>query len=129
MPRSIVQKVMEERLAVLTQNAATDTVQGQVHPAAERQECDVLTLMAQGDEVFGVLYVDNLIANSFQDEDFQFLVAFRGLAAVAIGNSRYAERLRREENVRANFERYFAPNVAAETLAHQQAVRLGERRP
>jgi adenylate cyclase len=32
--------------------------------------------------------------------------------------------------VRANFERYFAPNVAAEIARHQQAVRLGgERRP
>ena len=83
----------------------------------------MLTLMAQGDEVRRALRGQPAIANSFQDEDLQFLVAFLGLAAVAIGNSRYAERLRREENVRANFERYFAPNVAAE--AHFQAPGRG----
>jgi adenylate cyclase len=131
-PRSIVQKVMDERLAVLTQNAATDTrFKGKSILQQSVRSAMCSPLMAQGDEVLGVLYVDNLaIANSFQDEDLQFLVAFSGLAAMAIGNSRYAERLRREENVRANFERYFAPNVAAEIARHQQAIALGgERRP
>ncbi len=131
-PRSIVQKVMDERLAVLTQNAATDTrFKGKSILVQSVRSAMCSPLMAQGDEVLGVLYVDNLaIANSFGDDDLQFLVAFSGLAAVAIGNSRYAERLRREETVRANFERYFAPNVAAEIARHQQAVRLGgERRP
>ncbi|MGH7631485.1 MAG: adenylate/guanylate cyclase domain-containing protein [Gemmatimonadales bacterium] len=131
-PRSIVQKVMDERLAVLTQNAATDTrFKGKSILVQSVRSAMCSPLMAEGDEVLGVLYVDNLaIANSFGDDDLQFLVAFSGLAAVAIGNSRYAERLRREETVRANFERYFAPNVAAEIARHQQAVRLGgERRP
>ncbi len=131
-PRSIVQKVMEERLAVLTQNAATDTrFKGKSIFQQSVRSAMCSPLMAEGDEVLGVLYVDNLaIANSFGDEDLQFLVAFSGLAAVAIGNSRYAERLRRQETVRANFERYFAPNVAAEIARHEQAVHLGgERRP
>ncbi|MGH7516298.1 MAG: adenylate/guanylate cyclase domain-containing protein [Gemmatimonadales bacterium] len=131
-PRSIVQKVMDERLAVLTQNAATDTrFKGKSILQQSVRSAMCSPLMAEGDEVLGVLYVDNLaIANSFGDEDLQFLVAFSGLAAVAIRTSRYAERLRREENVRANFERYFAPNVAAEIARHQQAILLGgERRP
>jgi adenylate cyclase len=131
-PRSIVQKVMDERLAVLTQNAATDTrFKGKSILQQSVRSAMCSPLMAEGDEVLGVLYVDNLaIANSFADEDLQFLVAFSGLAAVAIRNSRYADRLRREETVRANFERYFAPNVAAEIARHQQAIRLGgERRP
>jgi adenylate cyclase len=131
-PRSIVQKVMDERLAVLTQNAATDTrFKGKSILQQSVRGAMCSPLMADGDEVLGVLYVDNLaIANSFSDDDLQFLVAFSGLAAVAIRNSRYAERLRREETVRANFERYFAPNVAAEIARHQQAIRLGgDRRP
>ncbi|HEX2449624.1 MAG TPA: adenylate/guanylate cyclase domain-containing protein [Gemmatimonadales bacterium] len=131
-PRSIVQKVVDERLAVLTQNAATDTrFKGKSILQQSVRSAMCSPLMAQGDEVLGVLYVDNLaMANSFADDDLQFLVAFSGLAAVAIGNSRYADRLQREETVRANFERYFAPNVAAEIARHQQAIRLGgDRRP
>ena len=131
-PRSIVQKVMDERLAVLTQNASTDTrFKGKSILQQSVRSAMCSPLMAEGDEVLGVLYVDNLaIANSFSDDDLQFLVAFSGLAAMAIRNSRYADRLRLEETVRANFERYFAPNVAAEIARHQQAIRLGgERRP
>ncbi|HET8622140.1 MAG TPA: adenylate/guanylate cyclase domain-containing protein [Gemmatimonadales bacterium] len=131
-PRSIVRKVVEERLAVLTQNAATDTrFKGKSILQQSVRSAMCSPLMAQGDEVIGVLYVDNLaMANSFDDDDLQFLVAFSGLAAVAIGNSRYADRLQRQEMVRANFERYFAPNVAAEIARHEQEVRLGgDRRP
>jgi adenylate cyclase len=88
-------------------------------------------LMAEGDRVLGLLYVDNLTsANSFSDEDLQFLVAFSGLAAVGIRNSLYAVQLQREAMVRSNFERYFAPNVAAEIVQQNEAVKLGgERRP
>jgi adenylate cyclase len=87
--------------------------------------------MADAERVLGVLYVDNLTAaNSFSDEDLQFLVAFSGLAAVAIKTSHYAEQVRREAMVRSNFERYFAPNVAATIAQQQAAIRLGgEKRP
>src|SRR5690606_16087006 len=64
------------------------------------------------------------------DEDLQFLVAFSGLAAIGIRNTRYAEQLQQEAMVRSNFERYFAPNVAAAIVQQREAVRLGgERRP
>ena len=40
-------------------------------------------LMASADRVLGLLYVDNLTtANTFSDEDLQFLVAFSGFAAI-----------------------------------------------
>jgi len=87
--------------------------------------------MASADRVLGLLYVDNLTTTKgFTDEDLQFLVAFSGLAAIGIKNSRYAEQIRREARVRSNFERYFAPNVAAE-IAQQDATSRpgGERRP
>jgi adenylate cyclase len=88
-------------------------------------------LMASSDRVLGLLYVDNLTTpDSFTDEDLQFLVAFSGLAALGIKNSRYAEQIRREAMVRSNFERYFAPNVAAEIAQQESATPLGgDRRP
>jgi len=77
------------------------------------------------------LYVDSVTAaNSFSDEDLQFLVAFSGLVAIGIRNSRYADQVRHEALVRSNFERYFAPNVAAEIAQQDTIVPLGgERRP
>jgi adenylate cyclase len=76
-----------------------------------------------------VLYVDNVTAtNLFSDEDLQFLVAFSGIAALSIASSRSAEQLRREALVRSNFERYFAPNVAAEIAGSKDSLAPGGER-
>ena len=131
-PKSIAQKVVDERVAVLSHDAAADTrFQGQSIALQSVRSAMCSPLMAEGDRVLGLLYVDNLTsANSFSDEDLQFLVAFSGLAAVGIRNSLYAVQLQREAMVRSNFERYFAPNVAAEIVQQNEAVKLGgERRP
>jgi len=131
-PRSIAEKVIAERVAVLSHDASTDSrFRGHSIVMHGVRSAMCSPLMAAGDEVLGLLYVDNLTsANSFSDEDLQFLVAFSGLTAIGIRNSRYADELRRETMVRSNFERYFAPNVAAEIAQQQGAVRLGgDRRP
>src|SRR5690606_3612545 len=131
-PRSIAQKVVDERVAVLSHDAAADDrFQGHSIALQSVRSAMCSPLMAEGDRVLGLLYVDNLTSpNSFSDEDLQFLVAFSGLAAIGIRNTRYAEQLQQEAMVRSNFERYFAPNVAAEIVQQREAVRLGgERRP
>src|SRR5215216_4410884 len=88
-------------------------------------------LVGREERVLGVLYVDNLTTtHRFTDADLEFLVAFAGIAAVAIENSQLAERSRREALVRANFERYFAPSLAARIAASPDALTLGgEKRP
>jgi adenylate cyclase len=131
-PRSIVDKVVEERVAVVSHNAAADErFKGRsiVQQSVRSAMCS--PLLDARDQILGLLYVDNLSApGSFSDEDLQFLVAFSGLAALGIKNSRFAEQSRREALVRSNFERYFAPNVAADIAQQDGAVRLGgERRP
>src|SRR5438445_564775 len=88
-------------------------------------------LMGTDQQVLGILYVDNLTAtHSFADEDLEFLIAFGSLAAVGIENSRRSERLRREALVLSNFQRYFAPNLAAQIAQQEGAVQLGgQKRP
>jgi adenylate cyclase len=131
-PRSIVDKVMQERVAVVSDNTRTDSrFKGHSIVTQSVRSAMCSPLMASGDRILGLLYVDSVTAaNSFTDEDLQFLVAFSGLAAIGIRNSRYAEQIRREALVRSNFERYFAPNIAAEIAQQDSAVPLGgERRP
>jgi adenylate cyclase len=129
-PRSIADKVREERVAVLTHNAGADArFQGQSIVVQQVQSAICSPLMASSDELLGVLYVDNVTAtNLFSDEDLQFLVAFSGIAAIAIASSRSAERLRHESQVRSNFERYFAPNIAAEIANSEGALAPGGER-
>ena len=88
-PRSIADKVMQERVAVVSQNAPADSrFRGQSILLQSVRSAMCSPLMASADRVLGLLYVDNLTAtNTFTDEDLQFLVAFSGLAAIGIKNS------------------------------------------
>ena len=80
-------------------------------------------------EVLGVLYVDHRsLTHRYTDEDLGVLIAFAGIAGVAIENSRFAERIRREALVRSNFERFFAPSLAERIAALPGAARLGGER-
>jgi adenylate cyclase len=131
-PRSIVDKVVEERVAVVSHNAPADArFKGRSIVTQSVRSAMCSPLLDARDQILGLLYVDNLSApGSFSDEDLQFLVAFSGLAALGIKNSRFAEQGRRDALVRSNFERYFAPNVAADIAQQDGAIRLGgERRP
>ncbi|MGH7509312.1 MAG: adenylate/guanylate cyclase domain-containing protein [Gemmatimonadales bacterium] len=131
-PRSIAEKVIQERVAVVSDNTAADSrFKGQSIVMQSVRSAMCSPLMAAGDRVLGLLYVDSITAaNSFSDEDLQFLVAFSGLVAIGIRNSSYAEQVKREALVRSNFERYFAPNIAAEIAQQEAVVPLGgDRRP
>ncbi len=131
-PRSIAQKAVQERIAILTDNATADTrFQGKSVLMQSVRSAMCTPLMASADEVLGILYVDSLTATAaFSDEDLQFLIGFSGIAAATLYRLRDAERRRREAVVRSNFERYFAPNVAAQIAQEQEGVRPGgDKRP
>jgi adenylate cyclase len=83
-------------------------------------------LMASEGSVLGLIYVDNMTAtNSFGDEDLEFLMAFSGIAAVAIENSQLSDQLAREAVVLSNFQRYFAPNIVEQIAGQEGMVQLG----
>jgi adenylate cyclase len=131
-PRSIANKAVEERIAVLTQDAASDArFKGRSIVIQQVRSAMCSPLMASADQVLGVLYVDNLAdAHAFSDEDLRFLVAFSGIAAIAIKNSQFAERIQQEALIRSNLERFLAPHVAAEISRQPGAARLGgDKRP
>ncbi|MGH7753766.1 MAG: FHA domain-containing protein, partial [Gemmatimonadales bacterium] len=126
-PRSIAAKAVNDRVAILSDNAAADErFKGKSILMQSVRSAMCTPLMASDQRVLGVLYVDNLTAtHSFSDEDLEFLIAFGGITAVAIENSQLSERIRRETMVLSNFQRYFAPNVAAQIAQQVDAVKLG----
>ncbi len=131
-PQSIARKAVEERVAILSDNAAADErFKGKSILIQSVRSAMCTPLMGTDQQVLGILYVDNLTAtHSFADEDLEFLIAFGSLAAVGIENSRRSERLRREALVLSNFQRYFAPNLASQIAQQEGAVQLGgQKRP
>ncbi len=131
-PQSIARKAVEERVAILSDNAAADErFKGKSILIQSVRSAMCTPLMGSDSKVLGILYVDNLTAtHSFADEDLEFIIAFGGLTAVAIENSQLSERIRREALVRSNFERYFSPNIAQVIAQQQDAGRLpSDKRP
>lgn len=126
-PQSIARRVVAERLAILTGNALDDErFTGESILLQSIRSAMGAPLLGLDGAVLGLIYVDNLTAtDSFDDDDLEFLVAFAGLAAVAIENSRLNARVRREAVTLSNFQRYFAPELAREITERRDAVRLG----
>ncbi len=126
-PRSIAQRCVDERLAILTDNAAADErFKGQSILMQSVRSAMSAPLMASEGSVLGLIYVDNMTAtNSFGDEDLEFLMAFSGIAAVAIENSQLSDQLAREAVVLSNFQRYFAPNIVEQIAGQEGMVQLG----
>ncbi len=131
-PRSIAQRAVTDRVPILTENAEADERFRSGSVILQRVRAAISTpLLASRDRVLGVLYVDTLTATRpFEDEEAAMLFAFGGLAAVSLGKLAYAEENRREAQIRANFERFFAPEVAARIAREPTAIQLaGDRRP
>jgi adenylate cyclase len=131
-PKSIVGQVVNERVAILTDNAAEDErFKGKSIMLQSVRSAMGAPLMSSDGTVLGLIYVDNLTStHAFTDEDLEFLIAFSGVAAVAIENGQLGDRLRREAMVLSNFQRYFAPDLAKQIAEHSEEVKLGgEKRP
>ena len=126
-PRSIAQRCVDERLAILTDNAAADErFKGQSIVMQSVRSAMSAPLMGSEGSVLGLIYVDNMTAtNSFGDEDLEFLIAFSGIAAVAIENSQLTNKLAREAVVLSNFQRYFAPDLVDQISSAEGMVQLG----
>jgi adenylate cyclase len=131
-PQSIARKAVDDRVAILSDNAAADDrFKGKSILIQSVRSAMCTPLLASDQKPLGILYVDNQTAmQAFTDEDLEFLMAFGGLAAVAIENSQLSERIRKEAMKLSNFQRYFAPNVAAQIAQSEGAVELGgDKRP
>jgi adenylate cyclase len=126
-PRSIARKAIEERVAVLIENAPDDSrfAGGSVFLQSVKSAL-CAPLLGRLGTVLGLIYLDNQAAtHSFTDEDLSFLTAFAGIVAVAIENSQLTERVRREAVVLSNFQRYFAPDLARQIAGAEGEVQLG----
>jgi adenylate cyclase len=131
-PQSIARKAVSERVAILTDNAAEDQrFKGKSILLQSVRSAMGAPLMSSNGNVLGLIYVDNLTAtHAFNDEDLEFLIAFSGVASVAMENSQLSDRIRREALVLSNFQRYFSPDLAKQIADHGEEVKLGgSKRP
>lgn len=131
-PQSIARTALNDKVAILSDNAGEDSRFGGQSILMQQIRSAICVPLIGGEEkALGILYVDNVTAtHRFSDDDFEFCIAFAGIAAVAIENSEYALRIQRELLTRSNFERFFTPQLAKRIAESSETIRLGgEKRP
>lgn len=125
-PQSIARTAVDEKVAVLSDDAGEDQrFTGASVLLQKVRSAMCVPLIGSEDRALGVLYVDNFSLKRFNESDLDFLIAFSGIAAVALENGQFAERIRREALARSNFERFFTPHLAARIASSPDAVKLG----
>ena len=126
-PQSIARAVYGGRQAIVSEDAGGDArFAGQSIVLQQVRSAMCAPLVGSEGRALGVVYVDCLFTrHRFTEDDLGFLIAFGGIAAVAIENSQFSERIRKEALARSNFERFFTPGLAARIAASPDAVKLG----
>lgn len=125
--RTITRKVMQERVALLSQDAAADEqfagVESIVSQGVRSTIC--APLVAESG-VHGAIYADRLDPfASFTPDDLELISAVASQTAVAVENVRAHERLAREEVARANYGRFLPEYVVRQMLENPESFKLG----
>jgi adenylate cyclase len=125
--RTITRKVMQDRVALLSQDAAADEqfagVESIVSQGVRSTIC--APLVAESG-VHGAIYADRLDPfASFTPDDLELISAVASQTAVAVENVRAHERLAREEVARANYGRFLPEYVVRQMLENPESFKLG----
>ena len=117
--RTIVTKVMRERVAMLADDARYDSRldgAGSIQAMVNIRSFMCAPLWNRN-EVIGVLYADNPKQKRFTAEDLDVFAALANYAAVAIEQARIGEQLQKETQKRERLQRYHSPAVVNKILA------------
>lgn len=125
--RTITRRVMRDRVALLSQDAAADErlrgVESIVSQGVRSTICAPL-VVERG--VHGALYADRLDPFAvFTRDDLELISAIAAQTAVAVENARTHERLAREEVVRASYGRFVPEYVVNQMLENPESFQLG----
>src|SRR5947209_1836997 len=125
--RTITRKVMRERQALLSQDAAADSEFAGVHSiVAQGVHSTICAPLISDTRVHGALYADRLDAfTAFTRDDLELVSAVAAQTAAAVENARSHARLAREEVARANYSRFMPEYVVRQILENPDSFKLG----
>lgn len=125
--RTITQKVMDERMAILSQDAKTDEqFQGSESIVSQGIRSTICAPLVTESSVHGVVYADRLDPfAAFTQDHLELISAIAAQAAVTVETSKAHKRLAREEVARANYSRFVPEYVVQQLLEHPNSFRLG----
>jgi adenylate cyclase len=125
--RTILTKALGERVALLSQDAASDVQFAQANSViSQGVRSTICAPLLTESGVHGAIYADRLDpAAVFTRDDLELLTAIASQTAVAVESARAHERLAREEVARANYSRFMPEYVVRQMLEHPESFKLG----
>jgi adenylate cyclase len=125
--RTITQKVMREKVALLSQDARTDEqFSGSESIVSQGVRSTICAPLITESNVHGVVYADRLDPfAAFSQEDLELISAVAAQTAVTVETVKAHKRLAREEVARANYSRFMPEYVVKQLLENPDSFRLG----
>lgn len=125
--RTITQKVMREKVALLSQDAKTDAqFSGADSIVAQGVRSTICAPLITESNVHGVVYADRLDPfAAFTPDDLELISAVAAQTAMAVETIKAHKRLAREEVARANYSRFMPEYVVKQLLEKPDSFRLG----
>jgi len=125
--RTITQKVMREKVALLSQDAKTDAqLLGSESIVSQGVRSTICAPLITEANVHGVLYADRLDQfASFNADHLELISAVAAQTAVTVETVKAHTRLAREEVARANYSRFMPEYVVKQLLENPDSFRLG----
>ena len=125
--RTITQRVMTDRVAILSQDAKTDEqFQGAESIVSQGVRSTICAPLITQSNVHGVLYADRLDPfAAFRPDHLELISAVAAQTAVIVETVKAHNRLAREEVARANYSRFMPEYVVKQLLENPDSFRLG----
>lgn len=125
--RTITQKVMREKVALLSQDARSDAqFSGSESIVSQGVRSTICAPLITESNVHGVVYADRLDPfATFSQEDLELISAVAAQTAVTVETVKAHRRLAREEVARANYSRFMPEYVVKQLLEKPDSFRLG----
>ncbi|MFC1821189.1 adenylate/guanylate cyclase domain-containing protein, partial [Thermodesulfobacteriota bacterium] len=111
--RSIINKVITDKLALLTSNAMADTRLDHGKSLFIHQIRSAMCIpLLKKDKIIGVIQLDSVrLDNQFTNDDLELLKAIGSQMAMIIEQASLNEQIREEERMRNRLERFHSPQI------------------
>jgi len=111
--RTLINKVIQDKVALLTSNAMADSrLDGAKSVMIQRIRSAICVPLWRKDKIIGVIQLDSLrFDNQFTQDDLELLKAIGSQMAMIIEQAALNEQIREEERVRNRLERFHSPQV------------------
>ncbi|NQT80869.1 MAG: FHA domain-containing protein [Candidatus Aminicenantes bacterium] len=123
--RTIINRVVQDKVALLTSNAMTDSRLEQAQSLVLQKIRSAMCVpLWKKDKVIGVIQLDSTrLDNQFNEDDLELLKAIGHQMAMVIEQASLNEQIREEERMRSRLERFHSPQVVDMILKGDQETK------